>query len=430
MTGDELARHTAAVLAATAPAPLLIACSGGSDSAALLHILAALPEARRRGLRAIHVDHGIHADSAVWSRHCRAACARLDVALEIRTVNVTDDRGEGLEAAARRARYAAFAEVLRDGETLVTAHHRDDQVETVLLKLLRGAGPAGLAGMRAARPFARGTLWRPWLAVPKSAIRDWNAAHGLETVEDPSNLASRHVRNHLRHRVLPLLQEAFPQAAASILHSATLCAVAADHIEREADAALAQITDDHSLDVTAWLALDDAVRAVALERWLHRAGLPAPTTAQRRELERQARISAPDRVPCTSWPRAEARLWRKRLYAMSPLPPPAPDWRVEWRGEAIDLPLGRLLPRPGVTVHPGLEVRMPTHGLRLRFADDAHTRNFNELLRMRGEPPWRRPFCPLLYRDGEPVAVPEVGVTLAGRDEFPDASHVPLWRRD
>ena len=142
--------------------PLAIAFSGGLDSTVLLHLAAADPALRARGLRALHVDHGLHPDSADWARACGETCARLGVAFQSRRVAVRE-RGNGLEAAAREARHAALLDSQRDGELIALAHHRDDQAETVLLRLLRGSGD-GLGAMRTLRPFGRGWLWRPLLA--------------------------------------------------------------------------------------------------------------------------------------------------------------------------------------------------------------------------------------------------------------------------
>src|SRR5690606_11245758 len=146
--------------------PLLVGFSGGLDSTVLLHRLARDGEWRARGLRAIHVHHGLHAEADAWAAHCARACARLDVPLDIARVRVERDGGQGLEAAARRARHAAFAEVLGSGAILVLAHHRDDQAETFLLRALRASGVDGLAAMRAWRRFGDGWLWRPLLERP------------------------------------------------------------------------------------------------------------------------------------------------------------------------------------------------------------------------------------------------------------------------
>src|SRR6185437_12060250 len=143
--------------------------------------------ARVLGLRALHVDHRWHANSVRWAEQCRRFCDVLGLPIEIVRVQAATEHGEGLEAAARRARYAAFAQNLRPGEWLALAHHREDQVETVLQKLLRGAGPHGLAGMREQRSIGPGTLWRPLLNVPQAELREYVAAHGLAFIEDPSN---------------------------------------------------------------------------------------------------------------------------------------------------------------------------------------------------------------------------------------------------
>src|SRR6185312_11696975 len=245
------------------------------------HALAQLPQARQRGLRALHVDHGLHADSARWAAHCRAFCDALAVTCEVLPVQVTHDKGIGPEAAARDARHAALADHLHDGEWLLFGHHRDDQVETVLLKLLRGAGPEGLGGMRTRRPFGRGQLWRPLLALPRTQLREYVDAHRLDCIDDPSNADTRLARNRLRHDILPQLLQHWPQARDAILHSAALSRAAADALRQQWLAAFDRLNDraHDSLDALGWLALMPAVREPLLDHWLRARGLPVPTTA-------------------------------------------------------------------------------------------------------------------------------------------------------
>ncbi|ERI53187.1 hypothetical protein N878_16440, partial [Pseudomonas sp. EGD-AK9] len=169
----------------TAPA-WRIAFSGGLDSSVLLHLLAGL--VRREALpplAAIHVHHGLQPAAEAWPEHCARSCAQLDIPLEIVAVQVAP--GASLEQAARQARYAAFAARLGEGEVLLGAQHRDDQAETLLFRLLRGAGVRGLAAMPVARPLGRGTLVRPLLDVPRTELLAYAEAHGLSWVEDPSN---------------------------------------------------------------------------------------------------------------------------------------------------------------------------------------------------------------------------------------------------
>ncbi|MGH8234688.1 MAG: tRNA lysidine(34) synthetase TilS, partial [Rhodanobacteraceae bacterium] len=287
---------------ADTPPALCVAFSGGADSTALLHAFAQMPEARELGLRALHVDHGLHPDSPDWAMHCAEFCKSVDVPLSVLRAAVDTTRGEGIEAAARRARYAAFSESLRDGEWLALAHHRDDQIETVMLKLLRGAGPDGLGGMRTQRPLGHGFLWRPLLETSREELHNYLKINELYGLEDPANADRRFARNVLRHEILPVIAQHWPHAEASILHSARRSRAAADYLARDTESALALLRrDDASIDADAWLARPEAERAPVLDHWLREHGLSVPTDAQRRELERQTAEAAEDAVPCVAW---------------------------------------------------------------------------------------------------------------------------------
>lgn len=417
-------------------AALCVAYSGGADSTALLHALARLPRARERGLRALHVDHGLHADSTRWAEHCERFCEALDIPIQIVRAQVEHARGEGVEAAGRRARYEAFERHLRPGEWLALAHHRDDQVETVLLKLLRGAGPQGLAGMRERRPLKQGTLWRPLLDTPRSVLRDYVAAHGLEYIEDPSNADILLSRNYLRAEILPRLHAHWPHATQSILHSAKLCRDSADHLDALAGSALqALVRNGSTLDATGWSALPDALRALVLERWLHDRGLSAPTQAQMAELRRQVMQAREDHVPLVAWPGTEVRVWRGALHAMAPSGPLPEGWACAWRGEPLALPGGGTLALADESGAPGsrrfqepLQVRFRRGGERIKPANDAHTRELRDLLQRAGVPPWQRARIPLVFRGDELLAVADLWSSEAGRACFARAGAQPRWQ--
>ena len=303
-------------LDALPPGPLAVAFSGGVDSSALLHALAQLPAARARGLRAIHVDHGLHDDSGGWAAHCDDFAAGLEVPLQVVAVRVDRTAGTGLEDAARRARRAAFAQSLGTGEFLALAQHRGDQAETVLLKLLRGAGPEGLGAMRALRECGKGYLWRPLLDLPRTVLVEYARAHGLCWVEDPSNAQTHLSRNFLRHEILPRLTRHWPQAEVGFAHSATWLRAAADFIDAQANAALASLRgpDPATLDWRGWLALPDALRDPVLRRWLREAGLDEPAHFHVAELERQL-LAANDRRPCVTFDDTQLRRHRDWLHA-------------------------------------------------------------------------------------------------------------------
>lgn len=413
--------------------PLCVAFSGGADSSALLHALAQLPEAHARGLRALHVDHRLHPDSGHWAAHAAAQGAAWNIPLTVIEVQVAPD-GRGIEAAARQARYAAFAAALAADETLLLAHHRDDQIETVLLKLLRGAGPEGLAGMRARRPLGQGQLWRPLLELPRQQLREYLQAHALRFIEDPSNADTRLSRNQLRREILPRLLTHWPHAAESILHSARLSREADDALRQHWLAAYARLLDPAtgSLDAPGWLALAPGLRHPLLDHWLHAQGLPAPTTAQRAQIEHQQRHALPDRLPCVRWRGAELHLWRSRWWATAPLPTPPPDWQQPWRGEPLALPGGgRLTLQPAgattVSMLPDLQVRLRRGGERLKPAGQAHTRELRDLFQQGALPPWLRPLCPLIYEGEQLIAVADRWCSERGQALFAQAGAKPVW---
>jgi tRNA(Ile)-lysidine synthase len=424
-----LSDHLAAALADTDATPLVVAYSGGPDSTALLHALAL--QTPRPALRALHIDHGLHAESGLWAVHCRRFCESLDVPFESVRVSVDLSRGEGMEGAARRARRAAFTAALRPGERLVLAHHRDDQVETVLLKLMRGAGPEGLAGMRALRPLGAGYQWRPLLDVPRDALMDHVALHALDTIHDPSNDDPRVARAWLRGTVLPALREHWPHAAHSVVHSARLCGEAAACLR---DGWLAAYTDlrgaDNSLDAAGWLALPHAWRGPLLDHWLHSAGLSAPTTAQRETLERQAREAAAERLPLVGWLDTEVRVWRGRLWAMPRLRPFDATWSAPWRGEPLALPGGGSLTLGGHRLHEPVTVRYRQGGESLKPVGDRHTRELRDLFQRAGIPPWERPRIPLVVTGETVLAVGDRWVSEAGHPRFESAGAAPLWHRN
>ncbi len=428
---NPLQRHLEVALAATPAAPLVVAFSGGPDSTALLHALAQLSEARQRGLRALHVDHALHADSARWAEHCRVFCDALDLACEVLPVQVKRDRGVGLEAAARDARHAALAAQLRHGEYLLFGHHRDDQVETVLLKLLRGAGPEGLGGMRTLRPFGHGQLWRPLLELSRAQLRDYIDAQQLDCIDDPSNADIGLARNHLRHEILPRLLRYWPQAADSILHSAALSRAAAEALRHQWLDAFDTLHDpvNGSLDARGWLTLMPALREPLLDYWLHGRGLSAPTTAQRRQIEQQCDARA-GQLPCIRWAGTELHIWKGRLWALPPQRAAPADWQQDWHGEPLTLPDGGELTLnvDGARLAQPLQVRLRRGGERIKPAGDAHTRELRDLFQQAQLPPWQRHVCPLLYAEGELVAVADRWTNARGADVFAQAGALPRWR--
>ena len=269
---------------------LALACSGGRDSIALLHVAAGVATDRALRLVALHVHHGLSAHADDWARHVRQMCeaqaaAGRPVTFQLARVDLRQQAGQSLEAEARRARYAALARMARAAgiDRVLLAHHLDDQAETFLLQALRGAGAAGLAAMPG-RIKRDGLLWiRPWLAQPRSAIEALVHAHALEFVEDDSNGDPRHARNRLRLEVMPALREAFAQAPAQLAVAARHAQDARQCLEDLAAMDLEQIRVDTApstaLQVPALLALSPARRRNLLLHWLRdRLATAVPST--------------------------------------------------------------------------------------------------------------------------------------------------------
>jgi tRNA(Ile)-lysidine synthase len=405
------------------PGGIVVGFSGGMDSSVLLHALAQIPEVRERGLRALHVDHGLHAESTRWTQQCRAFAENLHVAHDVIAVDVKRDAGTGLEDAARRARRAAFALALASGEILALAHHRDDQAETILLKLLRGAGPEGLGGMRALRAFGSGSIWRPLLEHPRSALAEYAQQHSLRWIQDPSNANTHLRRNFLRAEILPRLSQRWPDASAALAHSATWARSTADLIHDQSIAALEKLRGPQTamLRWRDWLALPDALRDPVLRYWLRDLGLDEPAHFHVIEIERQLRDAAPDKLPCVSWDGTEVRRYRDWLYAMRRTLPVAENWQIDWDGRALDLPAGGTLTLQSATRTNGaetvaLQVRYRQGSERLKPAGKEHTRELRLLLQEAAVPPWLRDQVPLIYADGELIAVGDLFLSAAARD--------------
>ncbi len=395
-----------------APVPLQPACntavlvgfSGGLDSTALLHLLAADPAQRARGLRAIHVHHGLQPQADGWVVHCKELCQALDVPLHVVRVQVPDDTGSGPEAAARSARHAAFAEALARDEWLALAHHQDDQAETFLLRALRGSGVDGLGAMRPLRPFAAGMLWRPLLSVPRSELHDYARAHGLEWIEDPSNAEDAADRNFLRLQVMPLVAKRWPHAAQALARSAALAGEAAAQLATQHDQDLAQCQAGDALSLTALLALPTERRAGVLRAWVRHRGLPPLPANGLRVIEQELLPAGHDRQGAIRWGQAEVRRWRDQLHALpAPVPLP-PHWNITWDGHGpLALPGGGQLRLEGSRgFGEPLQVRARRGGERITLPGRPHSHALKDLLQQADLPPWLRTAMPLLC-DGEEV---------------------------
>lgn len=297
---DWLQRRLRTLLPNFPTVSLCVSLSGGADSVVLLAALAARTPKRTR-LRAVHVHHGLHPNADQWSVHCSAIAKQLGVPLTTLRVKVARTRGVSLEAAAREARYEALAAELAPAEILLTAHHEDDQLETILLQLMRGAGIAGLAAMPEVAPFARGTRARPLLTRSRAELETWARANELTWVDDDTNADEQFDRNYLRRRVLPLIRERWSGAARAASRSARHAAEAKGLLDALALADIERASNGPALTVQALRTLAPDRRRNAVRYWIARAGHTVPDTTRLEEITTTLLDARADANPSVDW---------------------------------------------------------------------------------------------------------------------------------
>ncbi|ADE15752.1 tRNA(Ile)-lysidine synthetase [Nitrosococcus halophilus Nc 4] len=401
-----------------------VAYSGGLDSQVLLYSLVQLrPQLPGIALSAFHVDHGLSSRSGQWSQHCRETCSELGVGCEVIKVNARPAKGESPEAAAREARYAALRTRVEKGECLLTGQHQDDQAETVLLQLLRGAGPHGLAAMARVMPFGEGLLLRPLLPFSRAELKAYAEQEGLVWIEDPSNFDVGFDRNYLRHHVLPLLRQRWPGLGRTLSRAAGHQADAAWILDHQAQQELITVSDgEPGLSVQGLQGLAPPQRRNLLRHWFKREGLPLPDSAHLQRILEEVLPASEDAQPLVAWPGAEVRRYRNRLYTQKPLSPHEATMVLAWEGvEPLILPpqVGGVLV-PKMTQGFGLDaeqwrrspitVRFRQGGERIHLADRSSSCTLKKLFQERGIPPWQRTRIPMIYVGEKLAWVAEIGI--------------------
>lgn len=375
----------------------VLAWSGGRDSTVLLHALraAGLP------LRAVHVHHGLQAAADHFEVHCRDLAHAWGVPLDVCRVQ-PDPHGQGLEAAARDARYAALWGCLKAEECLVTAHHAQDQVETLLARCFRGTGIEGLRGMQTLSLRERGFLWRPLLQVSPAELVDYARSAGLGWVEDPQNEDPRFERVWLRQTLLPLLKVRYPAVEAALLRLAGHAADASERLASEVTVVLDAVRHPDrrwgaALSIEALRDQAPAQRRALLRAWWRETGEAPLSAAALARIDDEVMGAAADRQPSLAVAGWVWQRYRDALYCHQPRPPPVlPEWRS---GSRCEIPgLGRW----SADAPPAAPLRMryPTGGERIRLAGEDHHRRVKALFQSAGIPPWQRARTPLLW-DGE-----------------------------
>jgi len=398
----------------------VVALSGGLDSSVLLHLCARFLHQRDDGPRllALHVNHGIQAGADDWAAHCAGICRDLNVTFELRRVNgLPGDGSSASEDALREARYRIFEQYCRHDDLLLLAHHRQDQVETVLLRLLRGAGVAGLAGMPFTRRCGAADLVRPLLDITPQQLRGYAEENALCWVEDPSNAETVADRNFLRLKVLPVMEQRWPGAQASIARASRNLGEAAGICAQRAveDVASCMHSDRfvrNGLDLRVWRGLGHARGVNALRAWLAACGVRGIDAQRLLAMERELIHARSDAQPVMTLGNLDIRRYRDRLCALASDLPEVPS--------AIELPAQQELQVPGVGrlwlhhvtdggVRAGrsYSIGFARPGMRIQPARRPG-KTLKQLAQENAIPPWWRQRIPLLFVDGEMASVADI----------------------
>ena len=397
-----------------------VACSGGPDSVALLDVMHCVRGQLPGPVAAVHVNHGLHPDATRWEIAVQRLCEKLEMLCHVHQVKVDKSRGFGPEGNARAARYSALMTIVEPGQMLLTAHHRDDQAETLLLHLLRGAGPSGLAGMAALGAFAAGWIGRPCLELSRTELGQYCRQRDRTWIVDPSNADVRLRRNRIRHEVLPRLDQHWSGVSQVLARAAELQREASDllHCLGEIDLETVISADRLALELEGLRGLSQARASNVLREWIARSALPPGTRAQIRALLDMALHGRGIRTMEYRWPGTVIRHYRGRLYAGPASEEAAFEpmhWPMHWKlNDPLALPGGSLVAEQcdgqGLSVdklsQARIEVRQRAGGERCRPIGRGLTKTVKSLLQEAGVPPWERRLQPLVYVDGELAALP------------------------
>ncbi len=399
-----------------------IALSGGLDSVALLHF--SLPILRQREAEVIplHIHHGLSPNADLWAKHCTAICKELGLQCQVEKVNVRSS-GEGLEAAAREARYRVFAHYLEEGGVLLQGHHLNDQAETVLMRMIRGAGPEGLAGIPQRRDLSAGRLYRPWLHIPRQELEDQAKRFGLSWVEDESNRDLAFDRNYVRHEVIPVLSKRWSTVLQSLGWVAQRSADAHALVTESCAGLMSQVLSkrfpgEHALDCEALSRLDQIQQHALVRFWLEELNVPHPSQSIFERIWTELIPAAADKEPLIQWGSHQIRRYQSCLFYVDAQTLDEPQETHELSADELSAPMVLAFGRrflvvqkmlPGQAIPDGVTLlRWPTDDEKIRFSPRRGGESFElkagqgrrplkKWFQEAGVPPWRRSQIPLLF---------------------------------
>ena len=416
-----------------------IAYSGGLDSHVLLHVLASIQNKIKPKLIAVHINHGISNDADLWVKHCQRICEDHVIEFQTFSVDLSHKSDKGTEAFAREKRYEVLGNLISSHDLLLTAHHMDDQVETILLQLMRGSGPDGLVGMPQTREFSKGILLRPLLDYSREKIRDYALSESLSWVEDESNKSNKYDRNFLRNRIIPELITRWPGALKTIQRAARHQAEARSLINEISRCDLDVVCESiyTKVDISRFNNLSGIRKKNVLRAWIKKNKLDMPDAQIIEKIIAEVIHANTDRNPCVKWKGGEVRRYRGYLYIMKLLPAHDVGLRKLWDlDESLKLTSGYLKAVSGkgsgikkdMLSNDIVEIRYRQGGEQIRPSGRVETHELKKLFQAQGILPWLRDRIPLIYHKNELIAVADLWVESKYAATEDEATWQIIWQ--
>ena len=415
-----------------------IAYSGGLDSHVLLHVLASIQNEIKQKLVAVHINHGISNDADLWVKHCQEISANYAIEFQTFSVDLSLKSSKGTEAFAREKRYKVFGSLINNYDLLLTAHHMDDQVETILLQLMRGAGPDGLVGMPQVREFSKGFLLRPLLDYSREEIHDYAISESLNWIEDESNKLNKYDRNFLRNKIIPELVTRWPGALKTVQRAAKHQAEARCLINEISRSDLEMVSQSEytKIDISRFDNLSSIRKKHVLRAWIKENKLEMPNARIIEKINAEVIHANNDRNPCIKWKGGEIRRYRGYLYIMKSLPTHNAEMTRLWNlEETLDLTSGYLKAVSGngsgikknMLSNNTVEIRYRQGGEQIRPSGRVETHELKKMFQDQGILPWLRDRIPLIFYENELIAVADLWVESKYAASESEAAWQIIW---
>jgi len=417
-----------------------LAFSGGVDSLVLLHLMSSLHSQIKCRVTAIHINHGLNEEADEWQKKCTEMSLSMNIPFKAIKVDAKNPQGQSPEAWARAMRYNAFQEILGSGDIVLTAHHRDDQLETLLLQLFRGAGPNGLASMPILKSLGQSYLGRPLLSFDRDQILAYASENKLQWINDNSNDDLKFDRNYLRHEILPALKQRWPGLAKTLSRVISHQSESSQLLSELASEDLKDVIHKgaNALNTDNLVLFSEARQKNIIRYWLSENHFLMPSDEKIKHIISDVILSSQEKNPIVNWADCEIRRYRNALFVMHPLEQHDCTKILYWSLQKdIEIELGVLNARPGqgngikssLIKNNEVEIRFRQGGEKIKIKGKSHTQELKKLFQEKGVLPWYRDRLPLVYIDNQLALVPGLFIAAGVSANADEASFEISWQK-